>query len=68
MLNRIALAGCGNVGTALLEILYDKKDNLYEKFGFKFKVTMITDLVKGTIIDPDGLDLQKVLHAINTYN
>lgn len=28
MINNIALAGCGNVGTALLEILHEKKTNL----------------------------------------
>ena len=68
MINRIALAGCGNVGTALLEILNDKKKELDEKFGFEFKITMITDLIKGSIIDPDGLDLQKVLNAIHSTN
>ena len=32
MNNRIALAGCGNVGTALLEILQEKQNYWLVKF------------------------------------
>jgi homoserine dehydrogenase len=65
-MHNIALAGCGNVGTALLEILHGKQGELKDKYGFDFRVTMITDLMKGTIIDPEGLDLEKVIKAIQT--
>ena len=65
MNNRIALAGCGNVGTALLEILQEKRSELAGKYGFKFEVVLICDLMKGTIMDPQGLDLDKVLDAIH---
>lgn len=65
-MNNIALAGCGNVGTALLEILHEKRGELAEKYGFDFKVTLITDLMKGTIMDSSGLDLSAVLDAIRT--
>lgn len=67
MINNIALAGCGNVGTALLEILHEKRSTLEEKYGFKFQVTMITDLMKGNIADPSGLDLAEVLRHIKEY-
>ena len=67
MINNIALAGCGNVGTALLEILHNKRSTLEEKYGFTFQVTMITDLMKGTIADPNGLDLAEVLRHIKEY-
>lgn len=68
MINKIALAGCGNVGTALLEILYKKKEELAQKYNFLFEVTMITDLFKGTVADPNGLDLAKVLRELHTNN
>lgn len=68
MLNRIALAGCGNVGTALLEILHDKKDELENKYGFRYEVTLIYDLMKGITVDPSGLDLGQVLRNIETNN
>lgn len=61
MIHNIALTGCGNVGTALLEILNEKRTELSEKYGFNFRVTLITDLMKGTVLDPEGLDLEKIV-------
>lgn len=66
MQNRIALVGCGNVGTALLEILDEKRAELDAKYGFKFEVVLICDLMKGTVMDPLGLDLTQVLNALHT--
>ena len=66
MQNRIALVGCGNVGTALLEILNEKRAELDSKYGFKFEVVLICDLMKGTVMDPLGLDLAQVLNALHT--
>lgn len=64
-MNRIALVGCGNVGTALLEILHEKRCELDKRYGFKYRVTLITDLMKGTTLDPEGLDLENILHVIH---
>lgn len=66
MPNKIALAGCGNVGTALLEILHEKEEDLKHRYGFTYKVTLISDLMKGTISDSNGLDLGQVLREIKT--
>lgn len=68
MIHNLALAGCGNVGTALLEILNEKRAELSEKHGFNFRVTLITDLMKGTALDPEGLDLEKVLKNLKEGN
>ncbi|MEG1642197.1 MAG: homoserine dehydrogenase [Synergistaceae bacterium] len=68
MINKIALAGCGNVGTALLEILHEKRNILKNKYNFVFEVTMVTDIIKGTIADPNGLDLGKILEALHEKN
>ena len=64
MINKIALAGCGNVGTALLEILHEKKDELRAKYGFEYKVVLVSDLMKGVIMDPEGLDLGAALESV----
>ena len=64
MINKIALAGCGNVGTALLEILHEKKDELKEKYGFEYKVVLVSDLVKGVIMNAQGLDLGAALESV----
>ena len=65
MIHNIALAGCGNVGTALLNILNEKRSELSEKHGFNFRVSLITDLMKGTVLDPEGLDLEKIVKNLN---
>lgn len=64
MIHNIALAGCGNVGTALLEILNEKRSELSEQHDFNFRVSLITDLMKGTVLDPEGLDLEKVVKSL----
>jgi len=64
-MNAIALVGCGNVGTALLELLHEKRSMLDKKYGFKYKVTLVTDLMKGTVMDTNGLDLEQVLGALH---
>ena len=61
MIHNIALVGCGNVGNALLEILNEKRVELSEKNGFNFRVTLVTDLMKGTALDPEGIDLEKIV-------
>lgn len=65
---KIALVGCGNVGTALLEILHEKRAELLDKYGFEYRVTMISDLMKGTVCDPEGIDLGRALDSLRTDN
>ena len=64
MINKIALAGCGNVGTALLELLCEKKDELRENYGFEYKVVLVSARSKGTIMNPEGIDLGAALGSL----
>lgn len=68
MKHKIALAGCGNVGTALLEILHEKKDELKEKYSFEYDVVLICDVVKGTVANEHGLDMEAVLNELHQHN
>lgn len=68
LLHKIAVSGCGNVGTALLELLCEKRAELKEKYGFEFEVTLICDLFKGTVADKNGLDLNAVINSLHTTN
>jgi homoserine dehydrogenase len=54
---RLALIGFGNVGQGLAQILYDKGNTYADKFGFKFIIVAVTDLIYGSAYDPEGLDL-----------
>ena len=61
MVFRIGLVGCGIVGEGLLRLLDEKRDFLKEKFGFEFKVCLLSDFMRGTLVSSDGLDLPLVL-------
>ncbi|MDR0592665.1 MAG: hypothetical protein LBG60_05285 [Bifidobacteriaceae bacterium] len=56
----VALIGFGGVGRALAEIIHADGDRLAGQLGFTLRVTAITDLRFGTLVDPDGVDLPAV--------
>jgi len=58
---KIGLIGCGTVGTGLLEILETKSEYLKNAFDFEAKVVAISDLHKGSILVPDGIDIKTML-------
>jgi len=61
----LAFIGFGVVGQGLAEILIDKKEELEEKHDFTFRVVAICDTLKGSINNPDGIDLKAALDAVN---
>jgi homoserine dehydrogenase len=62
---KIGVIGCGTVGTGLLEILDRKREHLREAYGFEPKVVAISDLHKGSILVPDGIDLEIMLSLLS---
>ena len=60
---RIALAGLGNVGSALLAILRRESLNLRKRYGVEFIVTGVAELCGGAI-DLAGLDLALLLETL----
>lgn len=61
---RLALIGFGNVGQGLAQILQERGDMLAQRFGARFQIVAISDLLKGSLYDPDGLDPAKLLDAV----
>jgi len=57
----LALVGLGNVNRTLAEVIHTEGAALAEELGFTLTITAITDLLFGTIADPDGVDLAAVL-------
>lgn len=62
---KIGLIGCGTVGTGLLEILDKKSEHLKDAFDFEPKVVAITDRLKGSLLVPEGIDIEKLLSLLN---
>ena len=61
---KLAMIGFGTVGQGLAEILLSKKDQLAEQEGIGFQVTAISDFQKGSVSNPDGVDLARALEVV----
>ncbi|HEX5692339.1 MAG TPA: homoserine dehydrogenase [Roseiflexaceae bacterium] len=60
--HRVIVAGLGNVGRSLLEILQSQAELLRERYGVAFVLVGAADS-SGAALDPDGLDIAAVLAA-----
>ncbi|HEC81717.1 MAG TPA: homoserine dehydrogenase [Thermoplasmatales archaeon] len=61
---KIAFVGFGTVGQGFAEILLEKKELLRERFGLNYKIVAISDMLKGSVYNPGGLDIKKVLDMV----
>lgn len=57
----LAFIGFGTVGQGLANLLLEKKQLLKEKYDFQYAVVAISDALKGSVYDPEGLELGKLL-------
>lgn len=64
MRHQLALIGFGTVAQGFVEILLRKDQVLREDYGMAFTVVAITDPLKGSLYDPEGLDLSAVMNAM----
>ncbi|WP_221565042.1 homoserine dehydrogenase [Alkalihalobacillus sp. TS-13] len=65
MKHKLAFIGFGVVGQGLAEILRDKKETLIQDEGMEPVIVGISDLMKGSIYHPEGLDIDSVLQVLN---
>ncbi len=61
---KLAFIGFGTVGQGLTEILLEKKDMLTKFFNFHWTVVAISDIMKGSVYDENGLDMKKILELV----
>ena len=61
---KLAFIGFGVVGQGLMEILIEKKELLKKKYNFTYDIVAISDILKGSVYDKNGLDMRKVLNLI----
>ncbi len=57
----LALVGFGNVGRAFARLLARKHQDIREKYGLDLRITGIATRRHGTVIAPEGLDLEVLL-------
>lgn len=61
---KIGLIGCGTVGQGFLEILVKKREYLKEELDFEVKVVAINDKLKGSLLIPEGIEVEKILQLL----
>jgi homoserine dehydrogenase len=60
----LAFIGFGTVGQGLADLLLKKKELLKERCGFEYAVVAISDSLKGSVYDPEGLGLRELLSLV----
>jgi homoserine dehydrogenase len=63
---RLAFIGFGNVGQGFAQILRDFGARYEKDFGIRFLITAVSDLQKGSLYNPDGLDPAALLKAVES--
>ncbi len=66
MTHKLAFIGFGTVGQGLAEILRDKGETLRDTLGFEAQVVAVSDMLKGAVYHPAGLDVAKLLELVQT--
>lgn len=62
---KLALLGFGNAGQAFAALLLDRGAEIREKYGYDIQITAISTGTKGTLVNPEGVDLAKGLVDIH---
>ncbi len=60
---KILLIGFGTVGQGFIEILQTQADTLRARYGFVPQVVAVVTRTRGSLYDPQGLDLGELLRA-----
>ena len=60
----IAMIGFGNVGQGFAQILTERAAMLEETYGVAFQVVAVSDLMKGSLYNPDGLPIDGLLTTV----
>lgn len=63
MTTKIAFVGFGGVGQTLAHLLEEQKHSLYEKYELVYEVVAVSDVMKGSVYHPDGLDIPTLLQV-----
>ena len=58
---RLLFIGFGTVGQGLAELLVQKKEKLSNTYGLNIRAVGIADKIKGSVYNPEGIDLQEAL-------
>lgn len=61
---RLALIGFGNVGQGFAQIVHEQGDTIAQQLGVQMTIVAVSDLLKGSLYNPDGLSPAALLNAV----
>ncbi|HID25067.1 MAG TPA: homoserine dehydrogenase, partial [Thermoplasmata archaeon] len=61
---RLAFIGFGTVGRGFAQILLEKKEMLKKRYGLDYSVVAVSDILKGSVYDANGLDVGRILDMV----
>ncbi|PYZ93978.1 homoserine dehydrogenase [Salipaludibacillus keqinensis] len=64
----IAFIGFGGVGQALVKIIQERREKLKEEFNMEPTIVAVSDMMKGSVYDPNGLDVEMLLETISEHH
>ena len=64
MTYKLAIIGFGTVGQGFAELLQEKRKYLKDTYGLDFEVVAISDPLKGSIYEENGINLKEVLSLV----
>lgn len=65
---KLAFIGFGGVGQSLAQILHEQKKTLFEAYGMDVSVVAVTDMMKGSVYNAEGLDITLLLQSVKDHN
>ncbi|MFN3346217.1 MAG: homoserine dehydrogenase [Candidatus Bipolaricaulaceae bacterium] len=60
---KLCLIGYGHVGYGFVQVLLRHRAWLRDRFGFTPQIVAVHDIRRGTVLAPDGLDLERLARA-----
>jgi homoserine dehydrogenase len=64
-MTKIALIGFGVVGQSFARVLSQKQQELNQKYGIDARVVAVSGRSKGSVLDEQGIDLEKLLNTFD---
>ncbi len=61
---KLAIIGFGNVGQGFAQILAERGAALEQSFGARFTIVAVSDILKGSLTDPNGISPALLLEAV----
>lgn len=65
---RVAIIGFGTVGSSFARVLHEKRGMLGDKYGLDCEIVAVSDIRRGSVYDPKGLDVGELLRLVKESN